>query len=185
MLVEILWITGSLKYFLLLRVQVSSTTLGNLLAGSTYFEHIYTLYANNSQGPNRNVLHIEQIMCTRKFILFVIAPKWLQSRCPSTVDSINTLQYPHIMENSSAVTLKSMDHGPADSASPGSLSGVQILGSLFRPSELEILKVRLNAVLTSPLYDSDTRWILENTGWLCSIWINYSLGQQHERVAQT
>ena len=61
------------------------------------------------------------------------------------------------MENSSAVTLKSMDHGPAASASPGSLSGVQILGSLFRPSELEILKVRLNAVLTSPLYDSDTR----------------------------
>ena len=60
------------------------------------------------------------------------------------------------MENSSVVTLKSVDHGPAASASPGNLSGMQILGPLFRPSELEIPEVRLNAVLTSPSYDSDT-----------------------------
>jgi len=39
-----------------------------------------------------------------------------------------------------------MDHGPAAWASPANLSEKPILGSYFRPSESEILEVKLTAI---------------------------------------
>ena len=75
--------------------------------------------------------------------------------------SINSRKYKHVAvssHNGKLFSSDSQEYGPWTSclSITGNLSGRQILGPLFRPSELEIPEVRLNAVLTSPSYDSDT-----------------------------
>lgn len=57
------------------------------------------------------------------------------------------------MENSSVVTLKAWT---MDQLLQHHLEFVRDVNLVPRPSELEIPEVRLNAVLSSPSYDSDT-----------------------------